>query len=231
LEHKPPQNLLLRLVVLGSIGQIALLVLLFVPGTLKFWQGWAFIAVHFTVSLVFCIYFYKHDRELLARRLLRKEKFGAQKLILFLMKNLAFFTYVLCALDNRFGWSRTYLIPVPCWLTVLALFSYAASYLLFIPVFKANRFAASVIQTEDGQAVAENGPYRWVRHPMYAVALVVWFWTPLALGSFVALPVAVLFLPVLALRLLHEEKILRRDLPGYSEYCRRTPRRLIPGVW
>jgi hypothetical protein len=54
---------------------------------------------------------------------------------------------------------------------------------------------------------------------------------PLALGSFVALPVFILFIPVVVFRLLNEEKILRRDLPGYSEYCRRTRYRLVSFIW
>jgi protein-S-isoprenylcysteine O-methyltransferase Ste14 len=120
---------------------------------------------------------------------------------------------------------------MPWWLTVLALFGYAGYYLLSIPVFKANRFVASVIQTETGQTIADCGPYRWVRHPMYATSLAQWSWGPLALGSLIALPIAALMVPLIVWRLLNEEKILQRDLPGYSKYCRRTPYRLIPFVW
>jgi protein-S-isoprenylcysteine O-methyltransferase Ste14 len=225
------RSLLSRLIGWGLVGQIALAVLLLAPGTLKFWQGWAFMAVNFAVSLAFCIYFYKHDRELLERRMIRKEKIGAQKIILFLMKEVSVVFYLLCGLDNRFGWSRTYLVAVPWWLTSLALLLYAGCYFLFIPVLNANRFAASIIQIETGQTIADTGPYRFVRHPMYSVAIVLWFWMPLALGSFVALPVALLIIPILMWRLLNEEKFLRHELPGYAEYCRRTRHRLIPFVW
>ena len=212
-------------------GQIVLLVFLFVPGTLKYWQGWAFTAVNLIVSILFCAYFYKRDPQLLERRLLRKEKVGAQKIIMFLLKIVSVVFYVLCGLDNRFGWSQTYLTPVPWWLTMLSLLGYAGTFFLFIPVMNANRFTASVIQVEEGQTVADKGPYRLVRHPMYSVALFIWLWIPPALGSFLALPVALLIVPVLMWRLLNEEKFLRRELPGYAEYCRRTPCRLIPFVW
>jgi protein-S-isoprenylcysteine O-methyltransferase Ste14 len=221
----------MRLIGWMLIQQTALVILLFVPGTWHYWQGWMFFGVNLIVAMVFCTYFYRYNRELLARRLLRKEKVIAQRFIMFLMKIVSVAFYVLCGLDNRLGWSQTCLTPVPWWLTVLALLGYAGCYLLFIPVFNANRFAASVIQTEAGQTVADQGPYRLVRHPMYAVSLAVWFWLPLALGSFIALPVAALMAPVIVLRLLNEEKVLQRDLPGYSEYCRRTPYRLIPFVW
>lgn len=231
LENPPTKNLLRRLIVQSSIGQLALLPLLFVPGTLHYWQGWAFVAENAVISIIFCTYLYRLDRELLARRLLRKEKIGAQKIIMFLTRQIAVAFYVLCGLDNRLGWSRDYLAPVPWWLTMLALLGYAGCYFLFIQVLKANRFAASVIQIEAGQVVADTGPYRLVRHPFYSVSLLLWLCTPPALGSFIALPVNLLILPVVVWRLLNEEKILRRDLPGYADYCQRTRYRLIPSVW
>lgn len=66
---------------------------------------------------------------------------------------------------------------------------------------------------------------------MYSVSLLIWLWIPLALGSFVVLPAVTCIAPILMLRLLNEEKMLRRELPGYAEYCQRTPWRLIPFVW
>ncbi len=213
------------------VGQLALAVMLFVPGTLHFWQGWAFMAVTLVGSPAFSIYFYRRDRELLARRWIRKEIVGTQKIIMFLMRYYSFAFYVLCGLDHRWGWSQNRFGPVPVWLTVLALLVYAASFFLFASVFTANRFAASVIQTEAGQTVADSGPYRLVRHPMYAVSLGVWLWVPLALGSWAAVPASLPAVPLMVWRLLNEEKILRRDLPGYAEYCRRTRYRLIPMVW
>jgi protein-S-isoprenylcysteine O-methyltransferase Ste14 len=70
-----------------------------------------------------------------------------------------------------------------------------------------------------------------VRHPMYSGMTLVILATPLALGSYVALPVFWLLVPTLAFRLIHEERILRQELPGYTEYCERTRFRLVPGVW
>jgi len=227
----PESNLLPRLIGWSLAHQIILAVLLFVPGTLHFWQGWAFMAVNFAVTLVFCLYFYQHDRAALARRMLRKEKIGSQKIILFLIKEVSVIFYVTSGLDHRYGWSQTYLLPVPWWLTTLGLLGYAAGYAAFIKVLNANRFAASIIQVEAGQTIADTGPYRLVRHPMYAAGAIIWLWLPLALGSFVALPVALMMIPILLWRLLNEETFLKRELPGYVEYCQRTPYRLIPLVW
>jgi protein-S-isoprenylcysteine O-methyltransferase Ste14 len=98
-------------------------------------------------------------------------------------------------------------------------------------VLKQNSYAASTIAVEPGQPVISTGVYGIVRHPMYAGALLLVIFTPPALGSYWALLVAVAFLPALAWRLLDEEKVLRRDLPGYADYCRKVRYRLIPGIW
>ena len=231
MENPKNKSLLSRLIGAGLVGQIVLAVCLFVPGTVHFWQAWAFMAVTLVLTIFFCGYYYRRDPEFLARRLLRKEKIGAQKLVMFVAKIVSVIFYVSCGLDHRLGWSRTCLAPVPWSLTLLALLLYAGSYLLLIPVCNANRFAASIIQTEAGQTVADRGPYRLVRHPMYSASLLAWLWIPLTLGSFVMLPAVALIAPILVLRLLNEEKMLRHELPGYAEYCQRTPWRLIPFVW
>lgn len=226
------QNLGARMVRRGFVGQLLLAALVLgSAGTLKFWQAWAFMAVNLAATLGFCIYFYQHDRERLARRLLTREKVGAQKFIMGLWKLLSVPAYLLAGYDHRFGWSREFLVAVPWWLTVFGLLLVLAGHLQFFWVMKANRFAASIIQVETGQTVTDTGPYRLVRHPMYSGFALLWLAAPLALGSFVALPVFALALPLLVLRLLNEEKFLRRELPGYAEYCQRTPCRLIPFVW
>jgi protein-S-isoprenylcysteine O-methyltransferase Ste14 len=187
--------------------------------------------VNLAATLCFCIYFYKHDPQLLERRMLRREKVKAQKFIMLLIKLFYLFALALPGFDYRFGWSRSYTGPVPWWLTLLALLLVTACYLLFFWVLKANRFAATIIQVESGQTVTDTGPYCIVRHPMYSGGAVLWLATPLALGSFVALPAFALLIPLVVFRLLNEEKILRHELPGYSEYCQRTRYRLIPFIW
>ena len=95
----------------------------------------------------------------------------------------------------------------------------------------ANSYASRIIQVEKDQRVISIGPYRIVRHPMYLGGIISILFTPLALGSYWALPVFVLIIPVIVLRILNEEKILRQELAGYPEYCQRTRSRLIPLVW
>jgi len=79
--------------------------------------------------------------------------------------------------------------------------------------------------------VIDTGPYAYVRHPMYAGALWLFIGMPLALGSWLTISLVPLIVPVLFWRLLDEERILRRDLPGYNEYASRVRQRLIPYIW
>jgi protein-S-isoprenylcysteine O-methyltransferase Ste14 len=177
------------------------------------------------------VYFYKSDPKLLARRMLTKEKVGVQKIIMLLLRLLYLYALIFAGWDYRAGWTRTNIGPVPWWLTLLALAVILGGNFWFVSVLKANRFAASIIQVEAGQTIAAIGPYRFVRHPMHSGVIVTWLATPLALGSYVTLPVFALIVPIIIFRLLSEEKMLRRELPGYAGYCRHHHYRLIPLVW
>ena len=76
-----------------------------------------------------------------------------------------------------------------------------------------------------------TGAYAIVRHPMYAAALPLFFFTPLALGSYWTLLLLIPMVPVLAWRLIDEERVLLRDLPGYAGYRTKIRYRLVPGIW
>jgi len=219
LKSKLAFRLLLGAVVIGA--------LLFIPaGSLKFWQGWTYLLIMFVPGLLALMYFYKHDPELVERRLLVKEKVREQKLIMTFVYITFSVAFLLPGLDHRFGWSHP-----PLRLTVFSQAVVFCAYLMTVWVMKVNRFAARTIQVEPGQTVISTGPYRIVRHPMYLGGSVMFLFTPLALGSYFALPAFALIIPLVVLRLLNEEKVLRQELPGYPEYCLRTRFRLVPFVW
>lgn len=226
------KSLASRLVRSGLPRVLVLAAMLFVPaGTLKFWQAWAFMAVNLVGPLLLVIYFYKRDPQLIERRLLKKEKIPEQKLFAKLGALLYCTSFLLAGYDYRFGWSRAFPGPVPLWLTLLSLALMLGCHLFIFRVLEVNRFASRIIQVETGQTLATTGPYRFVRHPMYSASIVNWLAASMALGSYVALPAFSLIIPLIVFRLLNEEKILSRELPGYSEYGERTRYRLIPFIW
>jgi len=216
-----------RLILRLSFGLVLFAAMLFIPaGSLRFWQGCAYLLVWIVPMLFAFGYFCKRDPQLIERRLQKREKVHAQKLII----RFGFVTwligYLLPGLDHRFGWSH-----LPLWLTILSQAFVFGGCLMIFWVLKANSFAAATIRVEPGQKVISSGPYRIVRHPMYLGASVMFLFAPLALGSYFALPVFALFIPIIVFRLLNEEKVLSQELPGYPEYCLHTRFRLVPFVW
>jgi protein-S-isoprenylcysteine O-methyltransferase Ste14 len=114
---------------------------------------------------------------------------------------------------------------------VLANLLIIAAFGFFLMVLRENTFAASTITVEAGQRVISTGPYAHVRHPMYAGAALLIFAMPIALGSLWGLLAAAVAIPVLIARILDEERTLSAELPGYDDYRRAVPWRLIPLVW
>lgn len=98
-------------------------------------------------------------------------------------------------------------------------------------VFQENTFTSATIEIAADHRVVSTGPYAHVRHPMYAGAMLLFFGTPLALGSYWGLLALLVVLPALIWRLLDEERFLLRNLPGYADYCARVRWRLLPGVF
>ena len=217
-------------VIQGIFGTLLFLVVIFLPaGTFHYWQGWLFLGTFAASTIGFTLYLANYDRPLLERRMKagpQHEREWTQKIIVSLIVLTFFASIVLPALDYRYGWS-----PVPPQVSVLGAALILLSFLFMFWVIRVNSFAASNIRVEQDQRVIDTGPYAYVRHPMYAAALWLFVGVPLALGSWWSLGLIVVVMPVLAWRLLDEEKILRRDLPGYTDYMRRVRFRLIPFVW
>lgn len=210
----------------------AVMAILFLPaGTVRWWQGWTFLAVYvgFALAAFFC--FLKSAPELVERRLPGKEPLREQKQILRFGGVVLAGIFTLPGFDHRLGWSRALWGEEPAWLEMLSLAMMLGAELAMARVMYINRYAARTIRVEEGQTVVTSGPYGVIRHPMYAFSFFMFVFALLALGSYVALPALLLFVPVYVLRILNEEKFLRAELAGYAEYCERTRWRVLPGVW
>jgi protein-S-isoprenylcysteine O-methyltransferase Ste14 len=211
---------------------LGLAVILFLPaGTLRFWHAWLFVALQAAFYIFFFADFLRNDPQLLERRLQIKEADPEQKWFQKLWIGMALPAFILTALDFRFGWTRNWTGPVSLAMVLAGQAVVVAGYWLVFWVMKTNSFAASTIRVESEQRVIDSGPYAIVRHPMYFGMALSLLGSPLALGSYVTLPLFVVLVALLAFRLIHEERTLRLALPGYSEYCEHTRFRLVPWVW
>jgi protein-S-isoprenylcysteine O-methyltransferase Ste14 len=201
--------------------------MLFLPaGSLRYWQAWMYLATVFLPALFVVSYFLTRDPGLLARRMQVKEKEREQQAIVKLANLACILGFLLPGLDYRYGWSG-----VPAWASVLADALVFLGYAIVFFVFRENSYTSRIVEVVEGQRVVSTGPYALVRHPMYAGMILMFLSTPIALGSFWALA---FFVPVIALiivRALDEERVLSRDLEGYTEYTRTVRYRLVPKVW
>jgi protein-S-isoprenylcysteine O-methyltransferase Ste14 len=224
------KNLIIPTLRTFLLGAIALGVLLFLPAwTLNYWQAWVFIVVFMGSVNAIGVYLSIKDPELLERR----KKAGpaaetrmAQKIIISVAILGFIAMLVFSAFDHRFAWSR-----VPPYVSLAGDVLVALGLLIDFFVLRANSFGASTIQTVEDQKVISTGPYAHVRHPMYAGVLVMCIGVPLALGSWWGLAFLALTTLVLMWRILDEEKLLKKDLPGYIEYSQQVRYRLVPNLW
>jgi protein-S-isoprenylcysteine O-methyltransferase Ste14 len=221
-----------KLILQSTITFLSASALLFVPaGTLNFWEAWVYLAIVFIPMVYFSVYYYKYDRAVVERRMETREKESEQKWIMRVAMTICVLGLLVPGLDHRFGWTHKLTGGVPLWVEIVAQILVLAGYLETMWVIDLNRYAARTVRVEEGQKVISTGPYLFVRHPLYTGGLIMWLVSAPALGSYVALPFFALLFPVLVLRLLNEEKVLRRDLPGYAKYCEGTRYRLIPYIW
>jgi protein-S-isoprenylcysteine O-methyltransferase Ste14 len=205
-------------------------VALFVPaGTVDYWQAWVFIAVFLTATMVPSAYLAVRNPAALARRMKAgptAETRPVQRIVMSATVLLVIAALVVSALDHRFGWSS-----VPLWLIVVGDVLVVGGLVLSQLVVVQNSYAAATITVEVDQPLVSTGLYGVVRHPMYLGALIMMVGMPPALDSLWGLVVVAVALPVLAARILDEEKMLRQELPGYPEYASLVRKRLVPGVW
>lgn len=200
-------SLKLKVAVRFLVVVVTLGILLFLPaGSFRFWQAWVYIGILFVPALFAFIYFYKHDPQLIERRSLLKEKVPEQKRIMGFVYVVWLVAILLPGFDHRYGWSR-----LPLWLAVLSQMVVLGALLMTYWVVKINRFAARTIQVESGQTVISDGPYRTIRHPIYSGMCVMWVFTPLALGSYFALPAFALLIPLIVLRYSMKKRFFVRN--------------------
>ncbi|MDD3365392.1 MAG: isoprenylcysteine carboxylmethyltransferase family protein [Syntrophomonas sp.] len=216
----------LKAYLVPAIIMVVMGLIFFLPaGSSRFWPAWIWWSEFSVITLFITAYFLKKDPGLLSRRMKVKEK-EQTPFIIRVLSLLSMLTFLIPGLDYRFHWST-----VPVWMVIAANAVVIIGYIFIFFVFRKNSYASTIIQVEKKQPVITTGPYAIVRHPMYTGLLLMFLFSPLALGSYWALIFASLFIPTIIFRIRKEEEVLRRDLSGYADYCMKTRYRLIPSIW
>ncbi len=219
------------------VGQLAYLFLFFAlplflaAGTIAWLAGWVFLVLFFSFVAAISLWLLRRNPGLLKERMtmFRPDQKAWDKVFFVLLYVVFIAWLVLMPLDAvRFHWSQ-----VPVWLQVAGAIILVCSFYLFFATFRENSYLSPMvrIQKDRGQTVVSTGPYHYVRHPMYAAALLLMLGTALLLGSWYGLLMVLIFAGMIAGRAVLEERTLQHELQGYDTYMAQVKYRLIPHVW
>lgn len=209
---------------------VALSLLVLVPAwSARYWQAWVFLLVFGISVMLITAHFLRTDPALVERRLnvgATAEKEPTQKRIQAVASVVFIALVAFPGFDHHFKWSK-----LPAYIALAGDTLVALGLLIVFLVFRENSFTSAIVEVNQEQQVISSGPYRFVRHPMYAGSLIFVMGIPLALGSAWGLLLSIAMAATLVWRLVDEEKYLSVNLPGYDEYRANTPYRLLPGIY
>ena len=209
------------------MGFVFICVLLFLPaGTFRYWNAWLFLAVLFIPMIILGIVMLFKSPDLLKKRLDAKEKEGEQKWVVTLSGIMFMAAFVVAALNFRFSWHS--LPDCVIWISVAM---FLLSYLMYAEVIRENAFLSRTIEVQENQKVIDTGLYGMVRHPMYSATIILFLSIPLILGSLISFFIMLAYIPIIAIRINNEERVLEKGLKGYKEYKQKVRYKLIPFIW
>ena len=227
-----PNQAVLRMLA-GFLASLLLsMVLIFAgAGRLNWNLGWIFVTAWIIPKLAFLVFLRLFDPDLLVERATRhKNTQRYDRIILPIYFLFAFGTFIVAGLDGgRFRWSG----ELPIALIVAAYIIYLLGNSLAGWAINSNPFFSSEsrLQTERAQKVASTGPYRFVRHPAYSAAFLLWMTTGLMLESWWAILPGFLAGLMMVIRTVYEDRMLNTELSGYADYAQQVRYRLVPGIW
>lgn len=208
-------------------GLVIISALLFIPAwTLLYWQAWLLIAILFIPMFAAGIVMMIKNPSLLKKRLNAKEEQSEQKTVVALSGIMFLAAFVSAGLNFRFGW-----IVLPDNVTYISAVIFLIAYVLYAEVMRENEYLSRTIEVQENQKVIDTGLYGIVRHPMYAVTLILFLSMPIVLGSVISFMIFLAYPFIIAGRIKNEEKVLEEGLAGYKEYKQKVKYRLVPFIW
>lgn len=195
-------------------------------------EAWAYAAIFIAGFVVSRLLASQRHPDIIAERakfMQHKNAKAWDKRLVPLMGITGIATLVVAGLDKLLDWSPGFSSLIK----MLSLIVLIAGYALGSYALIENRFFSGMvrIQSDRDHKVVSSGPYRWIRHPGYAGALLSYLVTPLLLDSLWAVIPTVATLIVLLYRTYLEDVTLKNELNGYSDYMNRVRFRVLPGVW
>ena len=201
--------------------------LLFIPAnSFAYWNGWLFMGLLFIPMFVAGIILMIKNPELLRKRLNAKEKESEQKQVILFSAVMFLLGFIIAGLNYRYKW-----IELPNSVTIISSILFVIAYILYAEVLRENTYLSRTIEVQENQKVIDTGLYGIVRHPMYAATILLFLTIPLVLGSFISFIIFLIYPFIIGKRIKNEEKILEKNLKGYTEYKKKVKYKVIPFVW
>ncbi len=221
------KKLFFKAIIRFFLGLIFVSLCLFLPaGTLRYPNGLLFIVILFVPMFIVGIVMMILSPKLLAKRLNVKESEKEQKTVITLSGLMFIAAFVAAGLDFRFGWTA-----LPPWAVIAGVLIFFAAYIMYAEVLRENEYLSRTIEIQENQKVIDTGLYGIVRHPMYSATLFLFLSSGIILGSLVSFAILLFYVPIIAYRMINEEKVLEEGLLGYTEYKKRVKYKVIPFVW
>lgn len=195
-------------------------------GSSSYWNGWLLMAVLFIPIAILGVVMVWRAPELLDKRLSNRENLEEQRYVVALSALMFVASFVVAGLNYRYGWHS--LPDVVVWMAAVV---FLIAYALYAEVMRENAYLSRTVEIQQGQRLVDSGLYGIVRHPMYTATVLLFLSMPLILGSILSFVIMLVYIPLIALRIVSEERLLKQGLPGYKEYTQRVKYRLIPHVW
>jgi len=197
-------------------------------GRIDYWQGW----IYNGLNIIFLLLsYFLLPRELIEERLKPKEGMKKWDKIYYIVSIPVYFAILIISIldGGRFDWEPR----IPILVVIIGVVVYTIGQIIVLWAKKVNKFFSTVvrIQKDRGQTVCKDGPYRFVRHPGYLGGLLYIIVTPFVLSSLWGLIPAVIAVVLLFIRTYLEDKTLKRELEGYTDYTKEVRYRLLPGIW
>lgn len=209
------------------LGVILVGLFIFIPaGTINYLNGIIFMIVLFVPMFIAGILMMIFNPKLLASRLNAKEKQKEQGIVIKLSGLMFIAGFVIAGLDYRFNWFK-----LPLIVTYIAAIIFLIGYIIFAEVLRENTYLSRTIKVDKDQQLIDKGLYGLIRHPMYFATILMFISMPLILGSIFSFIIFLIYIPLIAIRAVNEEKVLEKELNGYTEYKKKVKYRIIPFIW
>lgn len=209
------------------LGILLIGVLLFVPaGTLNYINAWLLMGLLFIPMFIVGIILLIKNPDLLKRRLDAKENEKEQKTVIITSGIMFLLGFIIAGLNYRYNW-----IILSNTAVIIASIIFIISYVLYGEILRENSYLLRTIKVEKDQKVVDTGFYGIVRHPMYAITIPLFLSMPIILNSPISFIIFLIYPVLIIKRINNEEKVLKKDLKGYSEYIKKVKYKLIPYIW